>query len=49
MAARAPASLSSPLLGLTYLAANVLHRRELAQRDGHALGDVSHVAPLLEA
>jgi radical SAM superfamily enzyme YgiQ (UPF0313 family) len=47
--ARAPANLASPRLGLGFLFANVLHRQEISQRDGHALGDASFRGPLLEA
>lgn len=48
IAARARANLTSPRMGLGYLFANLLHRREMSQRDGHALGDASFVGPLLE-
>lgn len=44
-----PAHRRSPLMSFAYLFANVLHRAELSQRDGHALGDVTVTGPLLEA
>jgi radical SAM superfamily enzyme YgiQ (UPF0313 family) len=51
IAARAaePANRRSLSFALTYLAANALHRKELTQRDGHALGDASFRGPLVEA
>lgn len=51
IAARAaePANRRSPFFALTFLAANALHRQELSQRDGHALGDAAFAGPLLEA
>jgi radical SAM superfamily enzyme YgiQ (UPF0313 family) len=47
--ALAPANHRSALMTFGYLFANGLHRAELSQRDGHALGDVTFAAPLLEA
>lgn len=49
IAARTRANLASPLMGLAFLAANLLHRKEISQRDGHALGDATYSGPILEA
>ncbi|HET9552786.1 MAG TPA: radical SAM protein [Anaeromyxobacteraceae bacterium] len=42
-------SLGSARMALGYLFANLLHRREISQRDGHPLGDATFAGPLLEA
>ena len=49
IARRFPGNLTSARMGLGYLTANLLHRKEISQRDGHALGDATFVGPLLEA
>jgi radical SAM superfamily enzyme YgiQ (UPF0313 family) len=49
IAARAGANFTSARMGLGFLAANLLHRREISQRDGHALGDETFAGPILEA
>lgn len=49
IAARLPGNLTSARVALGYLAANLLHRSEISQRDGHALGDATFAGPVLEA
>ncbi len=49
IARRLPGNLTSARMALGFLTANLLHRREITQRDGHALGDVTFAGPLLEA
>jgi radical SAM superfamily enzyme YgiQ (UPF0313 family) len=49
IAARTPANLTSATMGLGFLFANLLHRKEISQRDGHALGDATWSGTLLEA
>jgi len=49
IASRLPGNLTSARMGLGFLTANLLHRREISQRDGHALGDASWAGTLLEA
>jgi len=49
IAARTRANLVSPRVGLAFLFANLLHRKEMSQRDGHALGDATFAGPILEA
>jgi len=49
IAARAPGNLGTPRAALAFAVANLLHRRELSQRDGHPLGDATFAGPLLEA
>jgi radical SAM superfamily enzyme YgiQ (UPF0313 family) len=47
--ARSSANFGSPFMAFAYSMANLLHRRELDQRDGHPLGDETFAGPLLTA
>lgn len=49
IARRLPANLASARMSLTFVLANLLHRAEIDQRDGHPLGDATFTGPLLEA